>query len=83
MPNPRESHWVRVHVLENQFEADQLSETLKQEGISVWIKEYKDTAYDGLYVAAKGWGALYVPESDEVRAETIIKEMGKAFDESS
>jgi len=82
MPNPKENHWVRVHVLENQFEADQLTHALREEGISVWIKEYKDTAYDGIYVATKGWGALYVPEPDQGRAETIIEEAGKAFEET-
>jgi hypothetical protein len=64
--------WIRVHTIENIFELDMLRDALDKEDIEYSVKEYKDTAYDGLFVLQKGYGALFVKESDEATARAII-----------
>lgn len=65
--------WVKVHVIESIFEMDMLRDALDKEGIEYRIKEYKDTAYDGLFILQKGYASLSVMGRDEDRALTIIK----------
>ena len=79
MNDKNDDQMVRVHTLENSFEADQLGEILKQEGITFWIKSYSDTAYDGIYVSTKGWGALWVPANREQEVRKIIEDFLSTF----
>jgi len=65
--------WVKVHVIESIFEMDMLKDALDKEGIRYTIKEYKDTAYDGLFILQKGYASLSVMECDKDRTLTIIK----------
>jgi len=67
--------WVRIHTIESIFEMDILKDALEKDGIEFSIKEYKDTAYDGLFVLQKGYAALFVKETDEVAATAIIKRL--------
>lgn len=50
-----------------------LKDTLDKEGLEYSIKEYKDTAYDGLFVLQKGYASLFVREKDEEQAQIIVK----------
>ena len=43
------------------------------------VRTFEDTAYDGIYVAQKGWGYVEVPRDDQKRAERIVKELEQAF----
>ncbi|QTA82385.1 Uncharacterized protein dnl_47600 [Desulfonema limicola] len=52
---------VKIAVLENPFEAQVLSDILKDEEIPHVIRSYHDTAYDGLFQAQKGWGEIRAP----------------------
>ena len=52
---------VRIHTVENRFEADLLVQALRQENIPVLLRRFEETAYDGLFVTQMGWGALLVP----------------------
>jgi len=65
--------WKKVHVIENIFEMDMIKDALDKEGIEYSIKEYKDTAYDGLFVLQKGYASLFVRENDEELAKSIVK----------
>ena len=65
--------WVKIHVIESIFEMDMLRDALDKEDIRYTIKEYKDTAYDGLFILQKGYASLSVMESEKDRALTIIK----------
>ena len=56
--------WVKVHTIESIFEMDLIKDALDNEDIEYSIKEYKDTAYDGLFVLQKGYAALFVREKD-------------------
>jgi len=74
--------FVPVKVADNAFEADRVREALEQEGIPVLVRTFQDTAYDGIYVAQKGWGYVEVPESQKARAERIVEEVARLFPES-
>ena len=65
--------WKKIHVIENIFEMDMLKDALDNEGLEYSIKEYKDTAYDGLFVLQKGYAGLFVREKDEALAKSIVK----------
>lgn len=73
--------WVKAGVVENRFEGDRVSQTLKEAEIPFLIKSFLDTAYDGLYVPQKGWGAVMVPERFREEAEKMISEVKKSFQE--
>lgn len=65
--------WQKIHVIESIFEMDMVKDALDKEGIEYTIKEYKDTAYDGLFVLQKGYASLFVKQKDEETAKAIVK----------
>jgi hypothetical protein len=67
------NRWVKIHTIESIFEMDMLKDALEKEGIDYSVKEYKDTAYDGLFILQKGYAALFVKEQDKETALTIVK----------
>ena len=71
--------FVPVKVAENAFEADRIRAALEQEGFTVLVRTFEDTAYDGIYVAQKGWGYIEVPEPEKERAERLVEELDLAF----
>jgi hypothetical protein len=71
--------WVKAGIVENRFEGDRVSQALKDAGIPFLIKSFLDTAYDGLYIPQKGWGAVMVPEGIREVAEKLISEVKKSF----
>ena len=75
------SRWVRIGVVENRFEGDRISQALTEAGIPFLLKSFMDTAYDGLYVLQKGWGAVMTPEDFEEEAGRIVGEVKKTFGE--
>ncbi len=75
------TRWVKAGVVENRFEGDRVSQTLREAEIPFLIKSFLDTAYNGLYVPQKGWGAVMVPEKFGEEAERILCEVKKSFKE--
>jgi len=71
--------WVKAGVVENRFEGDRVSQTLKEAEIPFMIKSFLDTAYDGLYIPQKGWGMVMVPERLREEAERLVTEVKKTF----
>lgn len=63
---------ARVHVMENQIEAMVLHDVLGAAGIPHTIESYRDTAYDGLFQATRGWGAVITRDEDARRAKALI-----------
>ncbi len=63
---------VRVHTVENRFEADLLVQALRQENIPVLLRRFEETAYDGLFVTQMGWGAILVPGDYEEEAARVV-----------
>jgi ketol-acid reductoisomerase len=76
-----EENFKKITVAENKFEADLITQTLQQEGISCMIRSYHDTAYNGIYIPQKGWAAVMVPEELEGKASDIIAELRKGLQE--
>lgn len=73
--------WGKAGIVENRFEGDRIRQALEEAQIPYMIKSYLDTAYDGLYVPQKGWGAVMVPEELREKAERIILEVKTSFRE--
>ena len=63
---------VRIHTVENRFEADLLIQSLRQEHIPAMLRRFEETAYDGLFVTQMGWGAILVPGDYEEQAAGVI-----------
>lgn len=71
--------WTKAGVVENRFEGDRIRHALEEAGIPFVIKSFLDTAYDGLYIPQKGWGAVLVPGEYRERAEQLINDVKKSF----
>ncbi len=54
-------NFKKILVLENEIEAQLLDLILKERNIPHLIRTYRDTAYDGLFQAHKGWGHIEAP----------------------
>lgn len=67
--------YQKVAVASDRFEADLISQALQEEGIPHLIRTYHDTAYDGIFIPQKGWGAIMVPKEMQQQAEAIIAEL--------
>ncbi len=59
---------------ENATEADVIKKILEENGILARVESFHDTAYDGLFQLQRGWGVVYVPESEHVRARKILED---------
>ena len=72
---------VRIHTVENRFEADLLVQALRQEKIPALLRRFEETAYDGLFVTQMGWGALLVPGDYEEEAARVVSRVLESIDE--
>jgi len=70
---------VKAGIVENRFEGDRVSQALGEAGIPFLVKSFLDTAYDGLYIPQKGWGAVMVPKNFEEEAGKVISEVKRSF----
>ena len=61
---PKDGPLARVHVLSNEIEAHVLHDVLQAEGIVHIIQSYRDTTFDGLFQATRGWGCIITREED-------------------
>jgi len=73
--------WVKAGIVDTRFEGDRVSQALQEAEIPFLIKSFHDTAYDGLYVLQKGWGAVLVPEEFREQSEQLIVDIKKSFEE--
>ncbi len=75
------SRWVKAGVVESRFEWDRTAQALERAGIPYVMKSFLDTAYDGLYLPQKGWGAVMVPEGFVEEAREVLIEVKDSFRE--
>lgn len=68
-------NWKKLITLDNRFQADLLTDALGKAKILFLVREYKDTAYDGLFVTQKGWGTVMVEESNLEEARAITEDL--------
>jgi hypothetical protein len=75
--------WVKAGIVDTRFEGDRVSEALKESEIPFLIQSFQDTAYDGLFIFQKGWGAVLVPEEFREQTEQLIDDVKKTFQEEA
>ncbi|HEX2976755.1 MAG TPA: DUF2007 domain-containing protein [Bacteroidales bacterium] len=63
----------RVLQIDNQIEALRIKEILDENGIPHMIRNYHDSALDGLFQNNLGWGVLEAEEADEPRILELLK----------
>jgi hypothetical protein len=68
-------NWVKLITLDDRFQADLLTDALGKREIPYLVREYKDTAYDGLFVTQKGWGTVMVEETRLEEARNVIQDL--------
>ncbi len=74
---------VRIHTVENRFEADLLVQALRQENIPVLLRRFEETAYDGLFVTQMGWGAIMVPGDYEEEAARVVSRVVESINDGA
>ena len=72
IPLEQQQDMVRIHTVENRFEADLLIQSLRQEHIPAMLRRFEETAYDGLFVTQMGWGAILVPGDYKGEAARVV-----------
>ena len=77
-----QSDLVKIHTVENRFEADLLMQALREEHIPAMLRRFEETAYDGLFVTQMGWGAILVPGDYEGEGRNLIENVLESLRES-
>ena len=77
-----EEVFVKVAIVDNQFEADVIKDALEKEDIPVLMRSFRDTSFDGIYIPQKGWGSVHVPEEFREKAQEVIEAVDKQKEES-
>ena len=77
-----QSDMVKIHTVENRFEADLLMQALREERIPAMLRRFEETAYDGLFVTQMGWGAILVPGDYEAEGRNLIEDVLESLRES-
>ena len=67
--------YIKIAVLDNEFEAQMLESILKERGIPYLLKSYYDTAFDGLYQTQKGWGHISSPNPFSAEIKEILSDL--------
>jgi deoxyribose-phosphate aldolase len=62
---------VLLREMDSRFQADLWTQALAEAGIAHVLRTWQDTAYDGLFLAQKGYAALYVDQAHLARAQAI------------
>ena len=83
IPLEQQQDMVRIHTVENRFEADLLVQALRQENIPVLLRRFEETAYDGLFITQMGWGALLVPGDYEEKAARVVNRVLESINDGA
>jgi hypothetical protein len=67
----------KILVLENEFQAQLLDSALTEHGIPHIICSHHDSAYDGIFQVAKGWGHVEAPEKYRDKIIALFKELAQ------
>ena len=66
---------IKITVVDNPVEAALFKSTFEDADIPFIIKENYDSAYDGIFESAKGWGEIYSPEKYKDEILKIIEDL--------
>ncbi len=64
---------AKVFTLDGPVQTRLIEQILEQEGIPFLIQSHRDTAYDGIFTGARGWGTVITSEADGERTRAVIK----------
>lgn len=67
--------FIKIVTLNDQFEAQLLSAVLYERNIPHTLKTYHDSAYNGLFQAHLGWGAVYAPADQSPIINSILSDI--------
>ena len=65
----------KIAVLNSMVEAQVLDSMLNEQQIPHVMKTYHDSAYDGLFQAAKGWGHVEAPEQYKAEILALLNDL--------
>ena len=65
----------KILILENEIEARLLESVLTERKIPHRIRSYHDSAYDGIFQAQKGWGAVLAPPEYQEEIQSIYEDL--------
>jgi hypothetical protein len=71
--------YEKLRMVQNRFEGELLAAALERGGVDFFLRTFEDTAYDGLFVAQEGWGAVWVAPEDRQIAEDILQKFDEAY----
>lgn len=63
--------YENILILSDVVEADLMDKLLKDEGLSYYIRQWRDINFDGMFVEQKGYGWLMGRRADEEKIRTI------------
>jgi hypothetical protein len=69
------ARWDRVATLEGEVEAELLDSYLTSRQIPHVMVSYRDTAFDGLFQATRGWGHIEAPPEHRDAILEILKDI--------
>lgn len=70
---------ARVTTLDNEFEAEVIRNALDDNQISCLIQSFRETAFDGLFIPQRSWGALITREDQAEEALRIVRDLRATF----
>jgi hypothetical protein len=71
----------KIAVLDSLVEARALEAALREQGIPHLLKSYHDSAYDGLFQGAMGWGHVAAPEEHASAILALLASLRKGVAE--
>jgi len=75
----RQMEFVKIAVLDNQFEADMLTAILDENQIPHLIRTYEDEAYGSLFQTTRGWGAVQAPGKHRQEIKQLLGELRRSL----
>lgn len=67
--------YVKVAVLDNEFEASLVEQIMNDQGIPYVIRSYHDDVYGNLFQVTRGWGAIQAPLDFKDRIAAIVQDV--------
>src|SRR5437667_6719356 len=71
----RETAWEKIALVENEAEAERLDVELNNQKIPHVMRSYHDSALDGIYQFAQGWGEVEAPNERKEEILSILKDI--------
>ena len=68
---------IPIHKIKDIVESQIIRSELEKAGIKFIIRTFEDSAYNGIFIAQKGFGQVLTEEEDAERAKSIINNLLK------